>query len=87
MLHQTGKIPLSSKNVFILVYLILFRHENIADWVFNWCLSHKNGAHRLSSTNDLHEMQSGISLGIIHKRRHPKGIGVAKRVFLVIFKA
>jgi len=45
-----------------LVYLILFRHENVADWVFNWCLSHKNGAHRLSSTNDLHEMQSGISL-------------------------
>ena len=41
---------------------MLFRHEIISQWAFKWCLSNKDGAHRLSSTDDLHEMQSGISL-------------------------
>ena len=59
-----SEIPSSSENVsYLLVYLILFRHENVAEWAFHWCLSHKKGAHRLSSSNDLHEMQNaGISL-------------------------
>ena len=52
----------SQDRVYFTVYLVLFRHENVAQWVFSWCLGHKNGAHRLSSADDIHEMQSGISL-------------------------
>lgn len=54
-------LPIQDR-VYFKVYLLLFRHENIAQWVFSRCLGHKNGAHRLSSTGDIHEMQSGISL-------------------------
>lgn len=54
-------LPIQDR-LYFKVYLVLFRHENVAQWVFNWCLGHKNGAHRLSSTDDIHEMQSGISL-------------------------
>ena len=54
-------LPIQDR-VYFKAYLLLFRHENVAQWVFSRCLGHKNGAHRLSSTDDIHEMQSGISL-------------------------